>query len=478
VLIDLSFIHTVEMSRSFATRPAAALLFLMMGALGTSENCGSPGKDTCAESPDVSEFLQNNVKVAASIEPVEVEDDSDDQPVEPPPIDLLGEDVNMSQPIGGESICGIGEEVTPTTCLTPDSIVASQARATAHMKMGGCCTAWLVKSKTAGQGALMLSTGHCGSKSSADFWFDHVNACPSKGVPAPTKVVCSGKRLSVEASKDEHAIYELSTSCTVVDSITPILLDIGVPDIDEGMYLIGHPRCLPKFLSHKEVHDEGHHCEVRKVQTWGSGSKRISYYCDTSGGNSGSPVFSARTGYAFAIHSHGGCSSNKNSANWGGLLENPGNVAALKQFGIPYVDRKQVNLFQYEDFISVNSCPDHASSATVTGKTEGECKLLCVGSLTCIGFEYSSSKQECIVNYDSTKTPGTCATGSVYYQRTKTLMDPPPAPTPAPTPVPTPAPTPVDDCNKTKTAMEEAVVTIKSVAKDIKDMVDDLKQFG
>lgn len=325
--------------------------------------------------------------------------------------------IEASEESASSSVCGSGEEVESTNCLGT-SLVKEQARATVRMMMGGCCTAWLVKSATTSQGALMLSTGHCGARTSASFEFNYIGAGCGKG--ATQKVSCQGTRLSVEQTMDEQAIYELEKSCTVADTIQPIKLDIGRPDPDEGMYLIGHPNCRPQLLSHQEVHDDGHHCEVRSFFN-SRGSERVTYYCDTQGGNSGSPVFSARTGYAFAIHSHGGCNGNQMSANSGGLLKNKGIVAAFDQFKIPYVNRASTDIFKYEKFVNEAQCLDHSQMTTLQQKSLDECKKLCVGSLTCVGIEYSASAQTCLVNYRSSSTVGTCQGDSKYYRRADTL---------------------------------------------------------
>jgi hypothetical protein len=120
---------------------------------------------------------------------------------------------------GSSSVCGDGEEIESTNCLG-NSLVKEQARATVRMMMGGCCTAWLVKNATSTQGALMLSTGHCGARATADFEFNYIGAGCGKG--ATSKVKCTGTRLSVEQAKDEQAIYELEKTCSVADTIAPI----------------------------------------------------------------------------------------------------------------------------------------------------------------------------------------------------------------------------------------------------------------
>lgn len=318
-----------------------------------------------------------------------------------------------------QSICGKGMEVVSTKCLG-DSLVKSQARATAKMSMGGCCTAWLVKDATADRGALMLTTGHCASKTSATFIFDYANTCGSSSGGSESNK-CLGKRISAETVKDEQGIYELEKSCSHADTVTPIHLDVGIPDVGEGMYVIGHPMCKPQVLSHQEAHDEGHHCEVRKPSFSNGKSLRASYYCDTQGGNSGSPVFSARTGYAFAIHSHGGCRTSQQSANSGGLLGNSGVIKAFDEFQIPYVNRKAVDLMKYEEFIEEQVCFDHDQFVDINQKSLSECKALSVNSLVCVGVEYSVSKNVCSVNYRSAVSPKPCQGNATYFRRAKTL---------------------------------------------------------
>merc|ERR1712202_54233 len=121
--------------------------------------------------------------------------------------------------------------------------------------MGGCCTGWLVRAANSTHGALMLSTGHCSSSDTATFIFDYANTCGTKSGGSQSKK-CTGKLVSAETDKDEQAIYELEQPCSYADAATPILLDVGHPDADEGMYLIGHPMCLPQVLSHQEAHDD------------------------------------------------------------------------------------------------------------------------------------------------------------------------------------------------------------------------------
>jgi len=166
-----------------------------------------------------------------------------------------------------------------------------------------------------------------------------------------------------------------------------------------------------------------------------SGSKRVQYYCDTQGGNSGSPVISARTGYAFAIHTWGGCNGNVMSANSGALLKN--NVELLRQFEIPFVDRGTTDIFKEIQFIKKTVCPNSKTQASLGNKQLNACKTTCMNALKCVGFIHSDT--DCIVVYEvHPDPPQACLGSSSFYERVFAA----PAPTPAPTPAPAPAPTP------------------------------------
>ena len=73
------------------------------------------------------------------------------------------------------------------------------------------------------------------------------------------------------------------------------------------MYVPGHGDGSPKRLSIYEDTQNGVSCTVRNANynTW-----NISYSCDTSGGNSGSPVLDA-SHRVIALHHLGGCPSNQ-----------------------------------------------------------------------------------------------------------------------------------------------------------------------
>lgn len=394
-------------------RLVCAVSIFTLGLASSEQDCSVTG--ACpVSSPGL---LQTNNRMGTLTQPVVDEEGGED-------------------PVGGQSICGSGEEITDVECLNPKNMALqiSQSKATLLMSIG--CTGWIVKLPTPTQGAMVLTAGHCGGRDPETFTFDYNKPCG--GGTAPRNKRCTGKRLAREASLDDYTLYELDKGCSYVSGVTPILLDVGEPAKDEGMYLIGHPNMRPKLISFQEVHDDGHHCEVRSFFMRSGKSKRVTYYCDTQGGNSGSPVFSARTGYAFAIHSHGGCSrSNKNSANSGSLLKN--SLHILQQYAIPYVDRATTDIFHKIQFLPKPACPASKTSATLSGKDPASCKTTCMNALKCVGYHFDAGTAVCTVIYeiDPSGAPQPCA--GTFYERVYGSPVPVPAPAPG-TPVVLPGP--------------------------------------
>lgn len=330
---------------------------------------------------------------------------------------LQAAEVGESDLVTAKSVCGEGEEVEPTACL-PDTmpLQQSQANATLYMRNVGC-TAWVVKAADIARGALVLTAGHCGNSQTDRFVFNFKEPCT--GGTAPQSSFCRGVRIAREGNLDDYTVYELDKSCEFADSVTPILLDVGLPEEGEGIYIIGHPNRRPQLISHQEVHDNGHHCEVRN-QFLRRGSKRLAYLCDTQGGNSGSPVFSARSGRAFAIHTHGGCRDGGGGANSGSSLSNMVNV--LDEFGVPYVDRATTDILLPSKFEEIAGCVEDADGrifVKLEDKGQAECESLCVNALKCVGYEYSASSKLCEITYEQKTTDmiGVCEHNLHFFKK-------------------------------------------------------------
>jgi len=390
------------------------MVFLFMLTCGAA--AAGDGNESCSDDSSVSSKGLSFTQRKAVLDRIDIEEPDDSVPKDAVP--------------GVKSICGTGEEILDVACLKPSNMALqiSQSKATLYMGLG--CTGWVVQLPTASQGARVLTAGHCGRNNPETFSFEYNAACG--GQSGDTSKKCRGRQLAREDPLDDYTLYELEQGCPYVAGITPFLLDVGEPDPDEGMYLIGHPNRRPKKISFQEVHDDGHHCEVRGF--FGRQSKRVTYYCDTQGGNSGSPVISARTGYAFAIHSHGGCRTGQPmSANSGSLLKNSKSI--LQQFGIPFVDRSsRPDIFLNIQFTKKMACPVFQTEAKLTKKTLDECKMTCMNALKCVGFTYSSPR--CIVVYEAKQGSQTqpCPDQEAFYERVYGAAPPPGPPGTGPAP--------------------------------------------
>ncbi|MGD8396558.1 MAG: proprotein convertase P-domain-containing protein, partial [Candidatus Eiseniibacteriota bacterium] len=94
-----------------------------------------------------------------------------------------------------------------------------------------------------------------------------------------------------------------------------LLVDDRLVDIDEQIYIVGHPSGRPKEISLYSTHPTDQDnpdgfCEVfsqNEPVCVGGSVPEIGYYCDTEGGNSGSPVLSRVTNKVVALHHCANC---------------------------------------------------------------------------------------------------------------------------------------------------------------------------
>ncbi|WP_246018735.1 trypsin-like serine peptidase [Saccharothrix australiensis] len=170
----------------------------------------------------------------------------------------------------------------------------------------GHCTAWRV-----GNTNRMLTNYHC-MESAADlraseFQFDYQCATCGGSNPKPgTKV--SGLELikSSPLSALDYALFSVNNFASIQQYGT-LYLDVREPTAGERIYIPGHGDTRPKRLSLYEERDGGAYCKIDVV----SSGVNTGYRCDSSGGNSGSPVLAASSHKVIALHHLGGC------PNWG-----------------------------------------------------------------------------------------------------------------------------------------------------------------
>lgn len=186
----------------------------------------------------------------------------------------------------------------------------ARGRAVARLLIsgGGLCTTWRV-----GNTNRMLTNKHCFSTQSAvsgsEMQFNYQCAtCGGANPGAGTKV--SGATLyrvsSGGSSQLDYTLFSVN-NFAAIQGFGTLYLATTATSNGTRIYVPGHGDGSAKRLSIYEDTQNGATCAVRNANynTW-----NISYSCDTSGGNSGSPVLNA-SHRVIALHHLGGCPSNQ-----------------------------------------------------------------------------------------------------------------------------------------------------------------------
>jgi len=212
--------------------------------------------------------------------------------------------------IGIQSVCNTDarRDVVCYQSSHPNEFAKSAAVAKLLIGGGGSCTTWRV-----GNTNRMLTNKHCFSTQAAvqssEMQFNFQCAtCGGNNPGAGTKV--SGSTLikvSTGGSGElDYTLYSVN-NFTAIQGFGSLFLETRAPVNGERIYIPGHGDGAPKRLSIYEDTQGGANCTVRNaaINSW-----NMSYSCDTSGGNSGSPVLSANH-KVLALHHLGGCPNNQ-----------------------------------------------------------------------------------------------------------------------------------------------------------------------
>ena len=206
-----------------------------------------------------------------------------------------------------ESVCG-GDDSADAVCYrSSDPVAYNNSRAVARLLINGdeLCSAWRV-----GPGNRMLTNHHCFTSTvdarNTEVWFNYECAiCGGFAVRRPVKVFAD-KVLATDPTLD----YTLFTvqDFAAVQAFGFLTIDDRAPVAGEELYVPQHPGGDPTILAISSDQDRGGNCRVDDPAADGYAvGTDVSYYCDTAGGSSGSPVLSRRTNKVIALHHFGGC---------------------------------------------------------------------------------------------------------------------------------------------------------------------------
>lgn len=215
-----------------------------------------------------------------------------------------------------ESICG-GDQSRDAVCYRSlDPVAFTRSKSIARLLINGVelCTAWRLGPKNR-----MVTNNHCLAKSAdareTEVWFNYrCKICGVSGALRPTKVW--GDRVLATNQPFDFTLFTVKRFHRI-KAFGYLALDTRRPNLGEALYLPQHPGGKPTRIAGGKGEIAGN-CKVvdRQYDGYAKGSD-VSYYCDTEGGSSGSPVLSRVTHKVVALHHFGGC---PNSGVRGDLL--------------------------------------------------------------------------------------------------------------------------------------------------------------
>jgi len=185
----------------------------------------------------------------------------------------------------------------------------TRSGAVARLLMGGgACTTWRV-----GRTNRLLTNNHCMSTQAAvagsEVQFAYQCATCGGNNPGTVTKVSGASLVKTSTGGSGQLDYTLFSvnSFSTIESFGTLFLETRAPVSGERIYIPGHGDASPKRLSIFQDSGQATLCTVGNgnYNTW-----NMSYNCDTSGGNSGSPVLSAAH-RVVGLHHLGGCPNNQ-----------------------------------------------------------------------------------------------------------------------------------------------------------------------
>ena len=215
-----------------------------------------------------------------------------------------------------ESVCGLDTSADAVCYKSADPVAYTKSKAIARLLINGTelCTGWRIGGKNR-----MITNNHCLTTSAeaydTEVWFNYQCAtCGGFKVFQPTKVW--GDKVLATDHLYDYTLFTVDNFASI-KKFGYLQLDTARPARGQELYVPQHPAGEPTRIA-GSLGEKAGNCAVASAGYPGyAPTSDVSYYCDTEGGSSGSPVISRATDKVVALHHFGGC---PNSGVRGDLL--------------------------------------------------------------------------------------------------------------------------------------------------------------
>jgi hypothetical protein len=206
-----------------------------------------------------------------------------------------------------ESVCGRDDSRDSVCYRTSNPTIYRNTKPVARLLIDGVelCTAFRV-----GPHNRLLTNRHCLESSRqaqrTEVWFNYqCLECGGWAVFRPTKVR-GAEVLDTDRTLD-YTLFSVD-KFAAVERFGYLELDPEPTTAGVEVYIPQHPRGLPGRVALGSDTDRGGSCAIVDTRAHGYGwYTDATYYCDTDGGSSGSPVLSRSSHRVIALHHFGGC---------------------------------------------------------------------------------------------------------------------------------------------------------------------------
>lgn len=210
-----------------------------------------------------------------------------------------------------EAVCGVDDK-EQIACYEGTEM-ARKAEAVCRLLIGGSglCTGWLL-----GTEGHVMTNNHCiGSAAEAvnvDFLFNYQNTDCNGLFPDTSDLVASSATFIMTSSPLDFTLVELPVNPT--DTYGYLSLSSQAVTSGERIYHPQHPGGRRKEIAVTTDTNGGANDYAIVINEGGDGNGRVTYFHDTEGGSSGSPVLRYDDNLVIAIHNTGSCSSGNGAA--------------------------------------------------------------------------------------------------------------------------------------------------------------------